>query len=80
VGEQILPVFISIGPECDTVQRIQEYLIGSLEYQPPILGLYSLTCTGGGQPQDVVHIEKKPQVMLIVTTIHDDGDDVILCN
>jgi hypothetical protein len=81
VGEQILPVFISIDPECDTVQWIQEYLIGNLEYQAPILGLYSLTCTCGGQPQDVVHIENKPRVMLIVTAIHDDDDDdVILCN
>lgn len=53
-------------------------MIGNLEYQPPILGLYSLTSTGGGQPQDVVHIENKPRVMLIVTAIHDDGDDVIL--
>ncbi|CAK9229461.1 unnamed protein product [Sphagnum troendelagicum] len=70
-GKQILPVFISIDPECDTVQWIQEYLIGNLEYQPPILGLYSLTSTAGGQPQDVVHIENKPRT-------EDEGNDYLV--
>ncbi len=42
VGEQIVPVFITIDPERDTVEQIREYLRGNFDFSTTHFGLYSL--------------------------------------
>ncbi|CAM6075959.1 unnamed protein product [Sphagnum tenellum] len=66
VGKRILPVLISIDPECDTGQWIQEYLI---EFHPRLVGL-----TGSVKAiQEVAH-----EYHVYYMKTEDEGNDYLV--
>ncbi|KAH9552583.1 hypothetical protein CY35_09G074500 [Sphagnum magellanicum] len=66
VGEQIVPVFISIDPERDTVEQIREYL---KEFHPRLVGLT-------GSVKDIQEVAREYRVYYMKT--EDEGNDYLV--
>lgn len=66
VGLQVLPVFISIDPERDTVEQIREYL---KEYHPRFVGLT-------GTVEDIRQVAREYRVYYMKT--EDEGEDYLV--
>ena len=59
-GKEVVPVFISIDPERDTVKRVKEYV---KEFHPKLIGLTGsvvrMRDEGGGRPKNSVTVTSK---------------------